>query len=177
MGCGLRCASGCDLTLQGFSYSDWVRCVADRKSTSECCFSLGSAVICWCSKKQTLVALSTAEAEYMASKIVAQEAIWLQKLLARLFGQNPGSTMIHYDNHNCIHLSMNLVFHDKTKHIEIRYHHIRDMVEKDAVELQYVLPDDQTIDILTKPLLKTKFEYFRRRLGVEENASLMERVS
>ena len=69
------------------------------------------------------------------------------------------------------------VFHDKMNHIEIRYHYIRDMVQKCAVELQYVPTDDRTADILTKLLLMTKFEYFRRRLGVEENAALMEKES
>ena len=72
---------------------------------------------------------------------------------------------------------MNPEFHDKMKHIEIRYHYIHDMVRKGAVELQYVLTDDKTANILTKPLLRTKLEYFRRRLGVEENASLVERES
>ena len=85
--------------------------------------------------------------------------------------------MIHCDNQSCIQMSMNLIFHDKTKHIEIRYHYIRDMVQKGAVELQYVSTDDQTTNILTKPLLKTKFEYFHRRIGVEENVSLVERES
>ena len=65
VGYGLRYASGCDMTLQGFFDSDWVGCDADRKSTSGCCFSLGSAVISWCSGKQTSIVLSTAEAEYM----------------------------------------------------------------------------------------------------------------
>ena len=74
-------------------------------------------------------------------------------------------------------MSVNPVFHDKTKNIEIRYHYIRDMVQKGVVELQDVPTDDQTVDILTKPLLRTKFEHFRRRLGVQENASLVERES
>ena len=74
-------------------------------------------------------------------------------------------------------MSMNPIFHDKTKHIEIRYHYIRDMVQKGAVKLQYVLKDDQTTDVLINPLLRTKFEHFRKRLGVEENASLVERES
>ena len=64
-------------------------------------------------------------------------------------------------------MSVNPVFHDKSKHIEIRYHFIRDMVQKGAVELQYIPTDDQTADVLTKPLPRVKFEYFRGRLGVE----------
>ena len=70
---------------------------------------------------------------------------------------------------------VNHVFHDKSKHIEIRYHFIRDMVPKGAVELQYIPIDDQTADVLTKPLPRVKFEYFHGRLGVEENISLLER--
>ena len=72
-------------------------------------------------------------------------------------------------------MSMNLVFHNKLKHIEIWYHFIRDMVQKGAVELRYILTDDQTADVLTKTLSRVKFDYFRGRLGVEENASLLER--
>ena len=85
--------------------------------------------------------------------------------------------MIHCDNQSCIQMSVNPVIHDKMKHIEILCHYIRNMVHKGAVELQYVPKDDQTVDILTQPLLMTKFDYFRRRLGVEENSSLMERES
>ena len=72
-------------------------------------------------------------------------------------------------------MSVNPVFHDNSKHIEIWYHFIRDMVQEGAFELQYILTDDQTTDVLTKPLPKVKFEYFRGRLRVEENASLLER--
>ena len=72
-------------------------------------------------------------------------------------------------------MSVNPVFHDKSKHIEMQYHYIRDMVQKGAVELQYVPTDDQTADVLTKSLLRVKFEYFCGRLGVEENVSLLER--
>ena len=78
----------------------------------------------------------------MAANIAAQEAIWLQKIFAGLFGQIPGPTVIHCDNQSCIQMLVNPVFHDKTKHIEIWYHYIRDMVQKGAVELQYVPTDD-----------------------------------
>ena len=74
-------------------------------------------------------------------------------------------------------MSVNPVFHDKTKHIEIRYHYIHEMVQKGAVELHYAPTYDQNVEILTKPVLRTKFEYFRRRVGVEENATLVERGS
>ena len=83
--------------------------------------------------------------------------------------------MIHYDKHICVQMSVNLVFHDKLKNIEIQYHFIRCMVQKDAIELRYIPTDDQTADVLTKPLPKVKFEYFRGRLGVEEDVSLLKR--
>ena len=119
MGYGLRYASECNMILEGFFDSDWVRCVADRKSTSRCCFSLGSAVISWCNKKQTSVALNTAEAEYMDASTTTREAVWLRKLLVGLFGQIPGPTMIHCDNQSYVQMLVNPVFHNKSKHIEI----------------------------------------------------------
>ena len=111
----------------------------------------------------------------MAASSATREVVWLRKLLAGLFGQIPEPTVIHCDNQSCVQMLVNPVFHDKSKHIEIQYHFIRDMVQKDAVELQYIPTSDQTADVLTKPLPRVKFEYFRRRLGVEENASLLER--
>ena len=96
----------------------------------------------------------------MATSLAAREAVWLHKLLAGLFGQIPEPTMIHCDNQSCVQMSMNPVFHDNSKHIEIRYHFIRDMVQKGAVELQYIPTNDQTADVLTNTLPRVQFEYF-----------------
>jgi hypothetical protein len=100
----------------------------NRKSTSGCCFTLGSAMVSWCSRKHSSVVLSTAEAEYIALSVAVREAVWLRKLLADLFDHEKDSTIIHCDNQSCVKLSENPVFHDKSKHIEIKYHYIRDMV-------------------------------------------------
>jgi hypothetical protein len=121
------------------------------------------------------VALSTAEAEYIALSVAVHEAVWLHKLLADLFGHVLDSTVIHCDNQSCVKLSENPVFHDKSKHIEIKYHYIRDMVQRKEVLVQYLPTDEQVVDVLTKPLTRMKFEYFRDRLGMAENASLTER--
>ena len=80
-------------------------------------------------------------------------------------------TVIHCDNQSCIKLSKNPVDHDRSKHINIKYNYIRDMVQKGTVKLQYLSTDEQIADILTKPLTWVKFEYFRAKLGVVENAS------
>ena len=76
------------------------------------------------------------------------------------------ATMILCDNQSCIKMTENPMFHDKLKHIEIRYHYIRDMVQRGAIKLQYVGTDEQVADVLTKPLSRVKFEYFRENHGV-----------
>ena len=96
----------------------------DRKSTFGCCFYLGSTSISWMSRKQKSVALSTAEAEYIAASMASCEAVWLRKLFSELFGHALDTTMILCDNQSGILLSEALVFHDRSKHIDIRYHFI-----------------------------------------------------
>jgi hypothetical protein len=151
--------------LHGYTYSDWMGSTVDRKST----------VISWSSRKQGSIAQSTAEAKYIAASAASREAVWLIKLLSDLFNAELEPTVIHCDNQSCIKLSENLVFHDRSKHIEMRYHYVRDMVQKNILSIQYVPTTEQTAYILTKPLSLTKFVYFRDKLGVAENASLAER--
>jgi hypothetical protein len=133
VGYGLRYASGVDMRLQGYADADWAGSAVDPKSTSGCCFTLGSAMVSKCSKKQSFVALSTAEAEYIVLSVAIREAMWLRKLLTDLFDHEMDSTIIHCDNQNCVKLSKNPMFHDKSKHIEIKYYYIKDMVQRKAV--------------------------------------------
>ena len=100
------------------------------KSTSGCCFSIGSGVVSWFSRKQKSVALSSAEAEYMAASMAAYEGMWMRKLLAGLFECELVATIVHCDNQSGIRLFENPVFHDRRKHIEIRYHFLRDCVQR-----------------------------------------------
>ena len=118
---GLWFSVDCEFKLQGFTDSDWAGNVKDRKSTSGCCFNLGSTVI-WFSRKQTSVALSTTEAEYIVACSTCTEAVWPQKLLSCLFDVAMDPTGIWCDNQSCIKLLENPVFHEKSKHIEVRYH-------------------------------------------------------
>ena len=136
---------------------------------------MGSAMISWSSRKQSSVALSTAEAEYISASDAGKEAIWLRKLLGGLFDGVLETTVIQCDNQSCVKLSENPVFHDRSKHIEMRYHYLRDMVHKGAIRLQYIPTEEQIADIFTKPLTAVKFVYFRDKLGMAENASLAER--
>jgi len=146
--------------------ADWAGSVSDRKSTSGCCFSLGSAIISWQSRKQSSIALSTTEAEYIVACSASCEAIWLRKLLTGLFDLEMRATLILCDNQSCIKMTENHVFHDRSKHIEIRYHYICDMVQRGALKLQYISTDEQVVDVLTKPLSRVKFEYFRDKFGI-----------
>jgi hypothetical protein len=116
---GLRYTGDHDFKLCGYIDLDWVGSVSDRKRTSRCCFSLGSAMTSWKSKKQSSISLSMAEAEYIASCSTSCESIWLWKLLIGMFDQDMEATMILYDNHSCIKMTENTVFHDNSKHIEI----------------------------------------------------------
>ena len=127
------------LTCEGYVDSDWAGSAINRKSTSGCCFSMGSGVIPWFSRKQFCVALSTAEAEYVAACSASCEAVCLRNLLFDLFDLQLDATCIYCDNQSCVKLSENSMFNDKSKHIEIKDHCIRDMVQRGAVKLQYVI--------------------------------------
>jgi hypothetical protein len=155
-----------EFTLSGYTDADWVGSVADRKHTFGCCFSLGSSMISWKSRKQSTIALSTVEAKYIAACSASCEAIWLRKLLTGLFDLEMRATAILCDNQSCIKMTENHVFHDRSKHIEIHYHFIRDMVQRGALKLQYISMDEQVADVLTKPLSHVKFEHFRDKLGI-----------
>ena len=93
----------------------------DQKSTSGYCFSLGSAMVSWSSRKQGLVAQSTAKVEYIAANNASREVVWLRKLLSGLFQEKLETTVIHCDNQRCLKLIENPVFHDRSEHIEMKY--------------------------------------------------------
>ena len=95
---GLDYRHGDGVRLASYTDSDWAGCASDRKSTSRCCFGLGSAVVSWFSRKQQSVALSSVEAGYMAAILASCEAIWLRKMLFGLFGQSLRPSVIYYDN-------------------------------------------------------------------------------
>ena len=92
-------------------------------------------MVSWCSRKQSSVTLSTAEVEYIALSVVVREAVWLRKLLTDLLDHEMDPIIIHCDNQSCVKLSKNPVFHDRSKHIEIKYHYIIDMVQRKAVHV------------------------------------------
>jgi hypothetical protein len=100
------------------------------------------------------VALSTVGAEYIALSVAVREAVWLRKILTDLFDHEMDSTIVHCDNQSCVKLFENPVFHYKSKHIEIKYHYIRNMVQRKAIHMQYLPTHEQIADIFTKPICK-----------------------
>ena len=142
---GLKYEVSQKINQEGYVDSYWIGSAIDRKSTSGCCFSMGSGVISWFSRKQSCVALSIAEAKYVTACSASCEAVWLRNLLSDIFDLQLNATCIHWDNQICVKLSENPVFRDNSKHIEIKYHYIRDMVQRGAVKLLYVAMEEQIV--------------------------------
>ncbi|GJS78462.1 putative ribonuclease H-like domain-containing protein [Tanacetum coccineum] len=135
--------------LEAFSDSDYAGANLDRKSTTGGCQFLGRRLISWQCKKQTIVATSTTEAEYVAAANCCGQILWIQNQLLD-YGFNFMNTKIHIDNESTICIVKNPVFHSKTKHIEIRHHFIRDAYEKKLIQVQKIHTDNNVADLLTK---------------------------
>ncbi|GJX66912.1 putative ribonuclease H-like domain-containing protein [Tanacetum coccineum] len=144
------------LDLVAYSDSDYAAANLDRKSTTGGCQFLGRRLISWQCKKQTIVATSTTEAEYVAAASCCGQVLWLQNQLLD-YGFNFMNTIIHIDNQSTICIIKNPVYHSKTKHIEIRHHFIRDCYEKKLIQVQKIHTDLNVADLLTKPFDGPRF--------------------
>ena len=131
---------------------------------------MGGGVISWSSRKQHIVTLSSTEAEYVAQTHVAKEALWLCSFIGEIRGARRESMSINCDNQGAITLSKDNKFHAQTKHINIRYHFIREAVEDRKIQVEYIPTDDNVADIFTKPLAKMKFCHFIELLGLRRPA-------
>ena len=123
--------------LEGFSDADWAGDHADRRSTSGYVFQLANGAIAWASRKQSSVALSTWEAEYMALSVATQEVIWLCRLLEEMQSEQQEPTIVWEDNQGAISTAKNPVFHNRTKHIQIRYHFVHEAVAEKIIDIKY----------------------------------------
>ncbi|KAL4313405.1 hypothetical protein GQ457_01G015130 [Hibiscus cannabinus] len=161
-----------DYKLVGYSDSDWCRDIDDRKSTSGYVFFMGDTAFTWLSKKQPIVTLSTCEAEYVAASWCVCHAIWLRNLLSKMMLKQVGATMIHVDNKSAIELVKNPVNHERSKHIDVRFHFIRDHVKEGNVELVHVASHDQVADIFTKPLPEILLDKCKKMIGMMDGRSI-----
>uniref|UniRef100_A0A2N9F566 GAG-pre-integrase domain-containing protein n=1 Tax=Fagus sylvatica TaxID=28930 RepID=A0A2N9F566_FAGSY len=159
---------GRDLRLRGYSDADWAGDLDERKSTSSYTFLLGGGAITCYSKKQSCVALSTMEFEYVACSAAIQEAVWLRRFLQRLniVASAMDPVTIYSDSMAALAYAKDLKYHGKTKHIEIKYHYIRDMVAKKEVFLEHISTKNMLADPLTKPIARDPFHGHIKGLGL-----------
>ncbi|KAL9369366.1 hypothetical protein Peur_040565 [Populus x canadensis] len=163
---GLLYKKGEHSDLMGFTDSDYAGDQDDRKSTSGYVFMLGTGAVSWSSKKQPIVTLSTTEAEFVAAASCACQAIWLRRILEEIQFKQQGATSIYCDNSSTIKLSRNLVLHGRSKHIDVKYHFLRDLAKDEVINLIFCRSEDQVANIFTMPLKTPLFHKLRELLGV-----------
>nr|GEW31223.1 retrovirus-related Pol polyprotein from transposon TNT 1-94 [Tanacetum cinerariifolium] len=159
-----------DFKLVRYSDSDWAGSKDDRRSTSGFLFFLGNNAFTWSSKKQPIVTLSSCEAEYIAATSCVCHVIWLKSMLKELHMEQEDATKIYVDNKSAIDLAKNLVYHDRSKHINTRYHFIRECIARKDVRVIHTSSEDQVADIFTKPLNERDFTRQRMMLGVGKSS-------
>ena len=154
--------------LTGFADADWGTSDDTRHSVCGYVYTLDGGTISWSAKQQTVVALSSTEAEYIGITHAAKEAIWLKALLTDLVHPDfaKHAVRLHSDNKGAMDLALNNSFHARTKHISIRYHFIREAIERGDVELEYRRTEDMPADIFTKPLARARLEHLRSLMGL-----------
>uniref|UniRef100_A0A2N9IUP8 CCHC-type domain-containing protein n=1 Tax=Fagus sylvatica TaxID=28930 RepID=A0A2N9IUP8_FAGSY len=145
-------------SVVGYVDADYAGEVDDRRSTTGYMFTLSGGPICWKSTLQSIVAMSTTEAEYMAVAEAAKEALWLKGLVKEL-GLNQGGVQMHCDSQSAIYLAKNQVYHARTKHIDVRFHKIRELIVTGDIVLEKVHTSENAADMLTKPVTTAKFKH------------------
>lgn len=164
-GQGLFFSARSSLKLRAYADSDYASCKVSWRSTSGHCVFLGDSLISWKSKKQTVVSRSSAEAEYRSLALVACEIVWLRALLSDFHVHVPRS-VVYCDSKSAIDLADNPTGHERTKHIEVDAHFMRDKVADGTVVLVHIHTAQQLADVLTKPLNLAKFHYLTSKMGV-----------
>lgn len=155
---GITFSKNNSLTLRAYSDSDWATCPTTRRSISGMIILMGDSPISWKSKKQQTVSLSSAEAEYRALAITTVELVWLRNLLKDMSHIVTDPITLYCDNQSAIHIATNPVFHERTKHIELDCHFIKEHVQKRLLQLQFVPSHNQLADLLTKGLSHKVFQ-------------------
>jgi hypothetical protein len=165
-----------DENLAVYSDADWAGDKSDRKSTSGCVAMLYGGPVSWASRKQKSVATSSTESEYIAMSLCAKQAVWLGQVIrdmgyAQYIGKNPTNVQIKGDNQGALALVKNPHLHERSKHIDIQYHHIRDLEEKKKITVSYIPTTEMIADGMTKPLDRTAFLRFKELMGLTSSRS------
>ncbi|XP_038981679.1 secreted RxLR effector protein 161-like [Phoenix dactylifera] len=162
---GLVFSAQSNCTVTGFSDSDYASDLDRRRSLTGYVFTPSGCAVSWKATLQPTVALSTTEAEYMALTEAAKEAIWLRGLVQDL-GLEQDRLDINCDSQSALHLARDQMYHERTKHVDVRYHFIRDLVENGDVRLQKIYTAHNPADMFTKPITAVKFRTFLNLIGV-----------
>lgn len=162
---GLSITPSPSTSIVCYTYVDWASCPDDRRSTSGFCAFFGSNLVSWNSSKQKVVSRSSAESEYRGMSNAAAEISWLQSLLREL-GVVAAPPLLLCDNINATFLAENPVMHQRTKHIEVDHHFIREKVARKQLVVRFVPSEDQLADIMTKGLPSPRFINLRTKLTV-----------
>ncbi|XP_056688715.1 uncharacterized mitochondrial protein AtMg00810-like [Spinacia oleracea] len=163
---GILLASTSTSTLTAYCDNDWVRCPISRRSTSGYCIFLGKSPVSWKAKKQSVVARSSAEAEYRAMALTSCEVTWLTHLLKDLGLTTLPPAVLKCDNQAALAIAANPVLHERTKHLEVDCHFIRDKVQNGSIVTEQVSSNEQIADVLTKVLTVKQHQYLLDKLGV-----------
>ncbi|KAK2396270.1 putative mitochondrial protein [Trifolium repens] len=161
---GLFFPTGATIRLQAYSDADWAGCPDTRKSTTGWCMFLGDAPISWKCKKQESVSKSSTEAEYRSMSAACSEIIWLRGLLSELGYSQTQPTPLHADNTSAIQIAANPVYHERTKHIEVDCHSIREAYDRKIITLPHVSTSVQIADILTKSMTRQRHNFLISKL-------------
>lgn len=168
---GLHFSSKSNLTLRAYSDSNWAGDVTDFRSTTRFCIFLGDSLISWKSKKQTVVARSSAEAEYRALAHTTSEVLWLRWLLHDMGVILPPCTSLFCDNKSAIQISHSNVFHERTKHIEVDCHFMHHHVSQGTISIFYLASEQQFAYLFTKSHSAVRFWFLLSKLHMLSRAS------
>lgn len=156
-----------DPSVVGYVDSNYAGDLDDRWSTTGYVFTLAGGPICWKSSVQSVVVMSTTEAEYMVVAEASKEALWLTGLVKEL-GIEQGGVQLHCDCQSAIYLAKNQVYHARTKHIDVRFHKIRELIGSEQILLQKVHTYENAADMLTKPVTTDKFKHCLSLLNIRQ---------
>ncbi|KAK9683124.1 hypothetical protein RND81_10G118500 [Saponaria officinalis] len=164
---GLFYSSTSSLSIEAYSDADWGQCAFTSRSLSGYCVFLGSSLVSWKTKKQKTVSKSTAEAEYRSMSYATSEVVWISNLLKELHIDVGIPIPLYCDNKAAEHIAHNPVFHERTKHLDIDCHYVRDKLEEGLLIPQHVRSTEQLADLMTKPLGAQQHKYLCCRLGLK----------